>query len=167
MVSVAAFLARNSALACVHRHRLVYTTIVDTYLAPMTMRIGFFMTVLASSSTWEEKVALNKDFWIVVEEQAAKISSVWSKKPWSNSLSASSSTRCFTADKSTSFSLMAYTNLKGVVIKISIAHQCSVWTLLPTQQDGSDLPNFCLDSGVCDLSAAVAFVSTLIRSLVP
>jgi hypothetical protein len=39
------------------------------------------MTEFANVSTVDEKVALNNDFWMLVEEQAAKISSVWSKNP--------------------------------------------------------------------------------------
>ncbi len=62
----------------------------------MTILIGSFIIVLAIDSTPEWIVALNNDVCNVGELQAAIISSICSKKPSSNNLSASSSTNCWT-----------------------------------------------------------------------
>lgn len=66
------------------------------YLSPMMTRRGSVITERASCSTAAGMVALKRDFWTFSAVQAARISSVCSRSPSSNSLSASSRTRCFT-----------------------------------------------------------------------
>ena len=62
----------------------------------MMTRMGSFMTDRASSSTLAGIVAENSALWRLLEVHAAMISSVWSSKPNSKSLSASSRTRYLT-----------------------------------------------------------------------
>ena len=67
-----------------------------SYLSPMMTRRGSVMTERASCSTVAGIVALKRALWTFFAVQAARISSVCSRRPSSNNLSASSRTRYFT-----------------------------------------------------------------------
>lgn len=88
------------------------------------------MTVFAKVSTPDGIVALKSDFWMLVFVQAAKISSICSKKPSSNNLSASSRTRCRTLVKKSCQHKSFYTTLLCLATYRlrSISSLCIAWT---------------------------------------
>mmetsp|Transcript_140 Transcript_140/g.475 ORF Transcript_140/g.475 Transcript_140/m.475 type:complete len:237 (+) Transcript_140:498-1208(+) len=92
---------------------------VAEFSTPMTMRVGWRRKLRAISSTPGSIVALKSVRWTLGLLQAAMISSICLRKPYSKSWSASSSARYSTVCKLTSDSLSNCTSRSGVVTRMS------------------------------------------------
>mmetsp|Transcript_24275 Transcript_24275/g.66405 ORF Transcript_24275/g.66405 Transcript_24275/m.66405 type:complete len:275 (+) Transcript_24275:1037-1861(+) len=125
-----------------------WSTVLTAVLrAPTVTLSGSTNTVLARSSTFSGRVALNSARTMLLCLQAERTASICSTNPISNSLSASSSTRNLTCDKSILPSSARVASLSGLASKMS-----TLLKLVPAAVERVRMEAFRFDPGSSCLS---------------